>query len=391
MNPKYLIMLATGVALHNSPLAAQQQQRLAKADATFSESFSTVRGLLELDDGKLLISDGLGQALMLVDLDAGTADTIGRVGGGPQEYRAPDGLWPLPGGSILLVDLGNGRLSVMNSAFEVGQTYPIMGASTRPGFGGTLIRIPRGVDGTGKLYLQASGGMGPDGQLRDSATVVRWDPATDQVDTVAMVKEQDRELSTSGSPNNRNVSVSTIPLSPRDGWAASTDGRVALVRAGDYSVQWMHPDGTITQGPSNRYDPVRVGQAEKEAWVDQLGRNGLAISMMIQNGQRRASFSRGGPSSRGQSGVDSYSWPDAMPAFDASGIRIDPNGILWVQRSGKVDAEVLFDLFDEQGNMVKQVTLPPGREIVGFGKGVVYTATADEFDLMWLERFRVES
>jgi len=388
---KTLIVTTALAVFAGSNLAAQQQMRLTEAEAAFPESFSTVRGLQELDDGRLLIADGLGQALMLVDMAAGTADTIGRVGGGPQEYQTPDGLWPLPGGNVLLVDLGNGRLTVMDSKREFGKTYPLMGPRSGPGMGGMLIRIPRGVDAQGRIYVQTSAGMGPDGQLMDSATVVRWNPETDQVDTLGMVKEQERKLSTSGGGSNRNVNISSVPLSPRDGWAVASDGRVAFVRAGDYSVHWKRPDGSVTAGPANSYDPVRIGQAEKEDWVDQLGRNGLSIRVMNNNGSMQMSASRGGPSRGGNSGVDTYEWPEHMPAFNATRIRVDPNGTLWVRRYGKQDAEVVFDLFDGNGAMVKQVVLPAGRDIVGFGSGVVYTAAADEFDLIWLERYRVES
>ena len=390
MNQKLFLTVAVSV-LAVPTLNAQQQQRLTDAEAAFPESFSTVRGLLELEDGRLLIADGLGQALMIVDLDAGTADTIGRVGAGPQEYKQPDGLWRLPDGNILLVDLGNGRLTIVNDEFEFGKTYPIMGASAGSGFGGTLIRIPRGIDSQGRVYLQTSAGMTPEGQLRDSAAVVRWDPATDAVDTIAMVKEGDRKLDRSGGANNMNIRISSIPLSRRDGWAVATDGRVALVRSGDYSIHWFDPNGSVTAGASNAYDPVRIGQPEKEDWVEQLGRNGLSIMIDMNNGQRQASYSRGGPSRSGGRSTDNYEWPEYMPAFNAPRTRVGPNGNLWVRRYGKKADRVVFDLFDGSGNLVKQVVLPPGRDIVGFGAGVLYTTAADEFDLIWLERFRIES
>jgi hypothetical protein len=393
MRKTLVLAFAATTAFAVPNLNAQQQLRLTEAEAAFPESFSTVRGLEELADGRLLIADGLGQALMIVDMNAGTVDTIGRIGAGPQEYKTPDGIWPLPAGNWMLVDLGNGRLTIMDSDFKFGKTYPIMGASTGGGgFGGTLIRIPRGIDSQGRVYLQTSAGMTRDGQLRDSAAVVRWDPTTDAVDTIAMVKEGERKLETGGSGSNRNVNISSIPLSPRDGWAVAADGRVAVVRSGDYSVQWMEPNGAVTAGASNTYDAVRIGQPEKDDWVDQLGRNGLSIAIMMNNGQRQASFSRGGPSRGGGSrSTDNYEWPEYMPAFNAPRIRVDPNGMLWVRRYGKKDAEVIFDLFDDNGTLSKQVVLPPGRDIAGFGHGVVYTTAADEFDLIWLERFRIES
>ncbi len=380
------LLLVTGVAL---PIRSAESQTLttpATADAAFPESFSTVRGLRELPDGRLLIADGLGQALMIVDLDAGTADTVGRVGGGPSEYRLPDGLFPLPGGSLLLVDLGNGRLTVLNSDLEFGRTYPIM-AGGGEGMGSTTLRLPRGVDGRGRIYYQQSARIQPGSPMPDSAAVMRWDPADDSVDTIAVVKVEERKLEQ--VPDG--MRLTQTPLSPRDGWAVGPDGSVALVRSGEYRVEWIRPNGSVVRGPANPFEPVKIGNAEKEAWVNTRSRDGLSVMIDIGGGgARQATFSRGG-ASRSQSGVDDYTWPESMQAFDAGGVYITPNGLLWVEQAVETGADAIFDVFDTQGRLTRRVSLPAGREIVGFGAGVVYTIAADEFDLMWLERFRIET
>jgi len=325
-----------------------------------------------------------------VNLDAGTADTIGRVGGGPQEYRSPDGLFRLPDHRMLLVDLGNGRLTIINPDLTFEKTFPIMAASSGPGPAGMVLRLPQGVDDKGRIYFQQRGGMRPGGELPDSAAIARWDPETDVVDTIGMVKLEEQKVSTSGGANNRNVSISTVPMSPRDGWAVAWDGRVAAARATGYRVEWIQSDGRVVSGPTNAFESVKIGPPEKEEWVGRLSRNGLSVSIMVQNGERQTQMSRGGPS-RGGSGIDQYEWPEVMPAFDAARITIDPQGMAWVRRSTKRDAEPIFDVFDDAGRLVKQVIFPHGRDIVGFGHGVVYTTTADEFDLIWLEKFKIET
>ena len=83
-------------------------------DATFPEAFSYLSGVRKLSDGRILAADPIGQVLLRLDLDAGTADTLGRQGPGPQEYDGPDQVFPLPGDSTLLIDLSNGRLTVID-------------------------------------------------------------------------------------------------------------------------------------------------------------------------------------------------------------------------------------------------------------------------------------
>ncbi len=382
-----LMCLTALLAGGANPLASQPtERRLATPDASFPEAFSMVSGLRELPDGRVMIADGLGQALVVADLAAGRADTLGRVGQGPAEYRQPDGLFPLPGDSTLLVDLGNGRLTALGPDGSFGETTPI--AQGEPGpHGGMVFVLPRGVDVQGRVYFLSSfGGMRPGGQPPDSAPILRWDRATGSVDTLAQVKLPGRNVTRGGGGGEQMVRMLPIPMSPQDDWAVARDGRVALVRSADYHVEWINPDGRPVVGSANRYRPVSVGQAEKEQWVEQLAVSGLSISVSIENGRRSMSFGRGRGGS--QAGVDEYQWPDAMPAFRAGRTRVTPEGSLWVERYTKAGAEPVFDVFDGNANLVERVILPTGARVVGFGRDAVYVIRPDEFDLQWLERYR---
>ena len=53
------------------------------AAGSFPESFGYLSNVRELADGRVMVADTLGQVLVVADLQAGTADPIGRVGGGP--------------------------------------------------------------------------------------------------------------------------------------------------------------------------------------------------------------------------------------------------------------------------------------------------------------------
>jgi hypothetical protein len=221
------------------------ERDFAEADVRFSEPFGMVTTVREMRDGRLLVADPLGQALMAVDLAAGTADTIGRVGPGPGEYSQPDLVMPLPGDSSLFADLGNGRLVVLGPDLSFGETFPIaQGEPSGPGMGGMNIVLPQGTDSQGR----GGGGTGPD--------------------------------------------------------------------------------------------------------------------------------------------VNDFDWPDVMPAFAGNGVRVTPEGDAWVRRSVSAGGAAEFDVFGPGGELKERVVLPRGREVVGFGREHVYVAQRDEFDLIWLERYR---
>lgn len=372
--------------LISSSAAAQVgETRLTQPDATYPEALNYVSGIRELPDGKLLVSDGLGQELLLMDIEQGTAEVVGRNGAGPEEYRNPDLLFPMAGDSTLLVDLGNGRLTVLGPDLQFGETMPI----GQDGGGGQLsIVLPRGVDFQGRIYFQ---GRGPrrmgQGALPDSAVVLRWDRATGTIDTLVSVKLQERTRSVSGGGNNRNVSIQTLPLTPQDAWGVGFNGRLAVARSGDYHLEWIDPDGTVVAGEPVEYKPVRVGGAEKERWIQNVGRSGLGMSISVNNGVRQMAFSRGGRGAQDQ--VDQYQWPEVMPAFSTPSVEVTPWGNAWVERSVPAGAEPVFDVFGSDGSHQGRVILPAGRQVVGFGEGAVYTVTFDEFDLQWLERYPI--
>jgi hypothetical protein len=359
--------------------------RLSEPVASFPQEFSAVRGLLELPDGRLLVADGLGQALMVVDLAAATADTIGRPGQGPEEYRQPDGLYALPDGAILLVDLGNGRLTELGSDLSFGPTMPFTQGD--PALGGMSLRIPEDIDRAGRIYYQTRGNISPGAPLPDSGAVLRWDRDSGETDTLATVKLQEMRRTTSGGRNNQQVSISPVMLSPQDGWAAAPDGRVAVVRSSPYRVDWVLSDGRIVMGPAVDYRPVRVGRGEKTAYLAERQRNSVSVSVQVENGRRSMAFSRGGRS--GEPDIDAYEWPEVMPPFDATSVEIAISGELWVKRFGAADAPPTYDVFDGEGRLVRQVILPESRELVAFGDGVVYVVRIDEFDLQWLEKYEL--
>ena len=357
-------------------------ERLSEPEATFPEAFSLIQTVRELPDGRVMIADPLGQALVIADIETGTADTLGGVGPGPGEYRQPDAVFGLPGDSTLLVDLGNARLTVVAPDGSFTRTIPIV--QGEPGTGALLIMLPRGTDSEGNIYFQPMGGRAT-AQLPDSAPVVRYDPGAGTMDTLAMVKLQSMSRATSGGPGNQNVMIRPRPLTPQDAWSVAWDGRVAIARSGDYHVEWVQPDGRVVRGAPVPYEPVKVRRADKEEWVESLA-NGIRIGISIENGDRRMSMGRGG----GADGpdIDGFDWPDTKPPFASNGVLVTPEGDTWVERHVPAGEEKLYDVFGADASLKGQVRLPAGRDVVGFGRGRVYVVRTDDLGLQWLEAYR---
>jgi hypothetical protein len=377
-------LLCLGLLAAAGSLEAQvREETLTEPEATYPDGFGLVNGLLELTDGRVMIADPLGQALVIADLVAGTADTVGAVGRGPEEYNQPDGLFPMPGGSVLLVDLGNARLAVLGPDGSFGETMPI--TQGEPATGSLQILLPRGTDSEGRLYFRPMGGGMR--QLPDSAAIARYDRASGAIDTVALVKLPEMKRTTQGGVNNQSVMIMPVPLSPEDAWAVAWDGRVAVARSLDYHLEWIHPDGSVVRGTPVEYEPVRIRNADKEEWAENLG-GGININVMASGGgERRIAMSRGGGSRDEGPDLDSLAWPDHKPAFVSNGVWVTPQGDVWVQRHVSAGEPVWFDVFGADAELKGKVKLPAGRSVVGIGQSAVYAVRTDELGLQWLEQY----
>jgi hypothetical protein len=359
--------------------AADPQATILHLDGSFPEALGYVGGARELSNGNLLVADPLGQILAIVDLESGTADTLGRVGAGPAEYRYPDALYPLAADSSLLVDLGNARLLLLGPSGEFVSTLSM----TRVGDGGALtIILPRFVDAAGRLYYQPehfSTGSGP-----DSAFIVRFDRTDGRIDTLCAIglPRADRDQASG------RVILSRRALLRQDDWAVSADGRIAIVHSADYSIEWIQTNGTRVRGPANDYPAVRVSRSEKESWLDEFFGERVSVrTRRTADGTRSMQLLRG--SSGPRPDIDSYEWPDRMPAFRAGRTIAAPDGRLWVERYVSADARPIVDVFDARGHKQEEITLPHGRRVVAFGANHVYLVRKDELDLQWLERYRI--
>ncbi|MEN8144072.1 MAG: hypothetical protein ABFS14_03895 [Gemmatimonadota bacterium] len=373
----YLGLAAVG------PVSAQMTpQELGEPVAAYDQPFSTLSGVRELSDGRVVVSDGLEEAVQILDAGLSSATQVGRKGQGPGEHGQPDALYPWgQGDETLLVDLGNARLTVIAPDGEMGESMPM----SREANGAPMIVIPGGVDKATNVYFQPLG-ISPGGGIPDSSTVVRLAADGSQLDTIAAVKRPDMRSNTSGSSNNRSTRITRVPLSAQDSWAVGADGSVAIARSADYHLEWIKADGSIRRGSPVDYDPVRVRGPEKDRWI--AGRqNGLNVGMTIDNGQRRMSFSRGGGGTP-EADPDDYEWPETMPPFAGGGaVSVTPDGNAWVERNTPAGDPVMFDVFGPSGDRIGIVVLPEGRRLVTFGAGSVYLSRQDDLDFVWLEKY----
>ena len=363
------------------PAAAQQTMDLGNPSAEATEPFSSVAGLREMSDGSLLVADGLEGSLLRVSSDLGSATPIGRNGAGPREYRTPDALYAMAADTTLMVDLGNGRLSVLAPDGSIVRSVPIAG-----GDGPRMtIMMPGGVDAAGRVFFRQMPGPSSGGPP-DSTTVARFDPASGETAQLARVKLPDMAVQSRGAANNREEVTRPVPLSAQDAWTVTGDGRLVVARSADQAY-WLEIDGAgePARGPRIPYEPVVVRGPDRQAWIASLA-GALGVSVEMENGRQRTTFSRGGAPALDP---DDLEWPEVKPAFPGNALRTAPDGNYWLERHVLAGEPHTFDVLDEAGRRVGTVRLPADRRLEGFGSRSVYASRVDELDFVWLERYEL--
>lgn len=377
-----LVLASALVLLDLSSLSAQLPavRAFVKPEAQFEQPFDAITAVRELSSGRVLVTDLGPKTVLLADFRSGEQVTVGRNGQGPGEYQFPGELLPYKGDTTLLTDRVSRRFLPIAPDGKVGASVLFPDAIQG-------IADPRGADRQGRIYFQGSPFRGPpDAQdpqkIADTVAVLRWDRASNKVDTVARVKISAIKMQVSGGQDSRMVMMRPQPFAPADEWVVAQDGRVGVARVGDYHVEWLG-DAAAVRGAPNRYDRVRIGEVDKQAYLTNMRTTRNRITITQGGGGR-------GPDARPpEVNAADFDWPDYKPPFPARAGLLSLEGQFWLARSTPAsDSTPTYDVFDRQGNLTTRVTLPLGRRVVALGKGTLYAVRTDEDGLQWLERYR---
>lgn len=332
-----------------SPLTAQLPD-FGRPVWTSPVEFTFVGAIRELSDGRLLVADLGERTIHLLGPTGAPIRTVGRVGGGPKEFRAPAYLLAAPGDTTLVVDRDQARLLVIGPDAEPLHTVPWPAA-------------PRGIHGQVTMdplgrVLFAADPLPPPG--RSTSPLLRWDRGTGRIDTVTTLRMQESVRRQVQMQGREAIVTRALPYSPEDGWASGPTG-IAIVRGDRYALEWFPKEGSSTQGPAIPYAAVPVTERERTPHLD-----GLA------------------PEFR-----ELMRFPDHLPATDASSVRLSPTGETWARLQAPAGAHVrIWHVIDRLGQRVRAIAIGADRRIIGFGAHTVLVVRTDENDIEWLEAYR---
>ena len=346
-------------------------RRLNPVSATHPAEFSSIAMIRELGDGRVIVLDTTEKRLLVADFRDGTVKPLGRTGDGPEEYRRPNALFPLPNDSTLLTDASARRWILFAGDHPVGT---VGGQSPLMAGGGTV----RGADVAGRVVMSfLPRDLGRAVDQGDSLYLVRLSRTSARGDTVARLRSgyggppgSSTKATPTSAPRYKPGPRREFMLAPLvgDQALAFADGWIAVARMEPYRVDWIDTAGGMHRGNPLQGGATVLDDREKQFYLER---------MSARDGKPA------GPPS------DIKAWMATIPPFWGfnSSLFAAPDGVLVIARAPTSELpNPTYDLVDRRGVLRERLSLRATERIVGFGARSVYLSTVDSDGIERLRR-----
>lgn len=390
-----LIFAAASSAAAQVPVPIHQ---IGPIQASSTENVGQAVTIRATSDGHVIVGAGARQRVYAFDSTLKNFTLVADSGAGTGIIPVrTTGVIPYMGDSTLLPDFGANALLVLDATGkQVRSMAPpraqdllylgIPAAFGHPGFDpkGRLIyrtQIPPNIRPAPTPSGDQKVAMTPVNP--DSAPILRGDFDTRKVDTIAWMKTptqgrmgmEMKENPAGGAPSiTMHMMVNPFPMA--DEWSLLSDGTIAIVRAHDYHIDWIDPDGTHRSSPKMPIDWRRYTDEERHQRVDSLKR-----VMDEQLKRQMSQLPPGSPQIKiDVSVVPDSEFPQFWPPIQQGALLADLNARLWIlpTTSSNAGNGLTYDVVNRKGEVVERVQLPKDRVLVGFGPhNVIYLTHAD--------------
>jgi hypothetical protein len=397
----------------NSPTAKIPIRQLSAPDAITRDTLRYVSALKHLSDGRVMVNEMSRRRLVIFDPSLRLFEVVADSSGKPAAY--PGGMPPFQapmfdylGDSVLVLDWNSQAFILVEPSGRIGRAIAHPSPRDISNILGSGFPAVAAFDAKGRLVYRGSGtspfgGRGatasaPAPRSRDTIAIIRADFDTRTVDTVARlslpffalpVTTRDERGGTSA-----RMTINPLPI-PGEEWVVTSDGSIAVVKPGDYHVDWISLDGARMSTPKMPFDWRRLTEDDKQARIDSVKH---IIDSLTRNGGRppnmRVSMRPGTRVMDTVYATVDYpplsEMPDYYPPFRPSTARADRDNNIWIPPTttfAQTLGGVVYDVINRKGEIFERVVIPGGRIIAGFGpNGVVYLLNGNANTGFVLER-----
>ncbi len=388
-----------------STTIAQSLPPVRQLGRSVTKSPLTVRSIAsarELARGRVLVNDTAARRIYLFDsalksrvvvLDSTESVENSYRGspGGIIAYRADSTLFASPSFvSMLVIDPAGRVTPTVGGPTPAGMLFLAGGPFGNPGFDSRGRLVYRG-SARDRTTPRPAGTLSPYPE-RDSAPIVALNLITGKTETIALVSIPKVEVTITKEPNATfTTTVKQHPLPTVDDWAVLPNGSIALIRGRDFHIDWIDQNGKSSSSGKIPFPWRKLTADAKAAFMDSVrfATDTAIAAQEIRLAERFKGTDNEPPEPILPDYVSPSELPDQFPAFEPNSTRADPDGVLWIRTTQRIQGRPVYYLVNRRGVVIDRVQLPSGRTIAGFGRNhTVYLAYVDPAGVVRLERAR---
>jgi hypothetical protein len=336
-----------------------------------STAFGSIRDAVRFSDGRFAVSDPMNGSVVVLGDGGEFQFTVGRKGGGPEEFRSLSGLWILTGDSIAAPDAAGDKTVI----------FAPDGAYSR-----TVMGPRRGWNGHSGWETV---GILPDGSFFATPFLQRWEYALGQTVTTAPMYFFDREGQDQGPVISAPFRETVNDGNTRDNVIFGAYPSFSADRAGvwlgfpiKYELWHIAPNG-IDRIVRRPWTPEILSEEVKETW----------------RGWRRSAFPENVEPFVEET-LEREPMADHLPAFEE--VLVSRDGYLWVQEQfplaeqtpetwerGYPEGRSSWSVFGPNGRWLGTVLMPEALRVTEIGSDYVLGVWKDELDVSFVRLHRI--
>ncbi len=362
-----------------------------------------IASIRELSGRSVLVNDTVARRLYLFDstlrsrvvvLDSteGARNAYGNSPGGMIAFRGDSTLFASPAlASMLLMNPAGRPTRLVAGPTPADMLFLAGGRFGTPGFDSRGRLLYRG-SARDRTAPRSAGNLSPYPE-RDSAPIVALNLITGKTDTIALFRIPKEVVTIMEEPDGAfKTMVKKDPLPVVDDWVVLPNGSLALVRGRDFHIDWIDQNGKRSSGGRIPFPWRNLTESAKSAFMDSVrfATDTAIAAQEIRLAERVKGTDNEAPSPMEPDFLSASELPDKVPAFEPNSTRVDPEGILWIRTTQRLQGRPVYYLVNRNGTVVDRVQAPSGGAIVGFGRNhMVYLAQTDPAGGVRLERAQV--
>jgi hypothetical protein len=329
---------------------------LGGEDVPDDEALFRVESAFRLSDGRIVVGDGGSRSLKLFGPAGTLLGSIGRPGDGPGEFRGINQFELLSGDSLAVWDFAQARLTVFDSAGNVGREIRIGATQSSPMSDIIGVFDDRTLLSRDFVRLTET----PTGLVRHDVGAFHLDANGNLLDTIPPIPSGEVWF----VPRDRGFSVFNAPM-PRTTDIVAHGDRILVGDTERPEVRVLSASGEPRMLVRWRTTPRAITES------DIAGARAHAMDEESSESERtdiERMFAQ-------------LEMPPTMPAFGA--LRVDTAGNLWIMdyRTDWDEGDVSWSVFDPDGAMIARLTMPDGFRPTHIGSDFVLGIARDELDV----------